>query len=251
MQEALSITPGAVGLFDLGVIVLQRLPVKPAGIDDIAASEASVQSGRYPFAKDLAFVSVEEPGGARRRAPAPRRRRRQAAADAQQRLHPAPGGPVSAPPRTPVRKDSLALRRYLDARMLPLAVLLAVLVSLSAPLAYFTLTAGTLRTRAHATAAQVAAAIGREIQARPVLWRYDDSNLLAQIQAHTEQPGIARIEVVDRTGVRVPLDPPARRPSSPTPCCGSPPRSRSTSRSSATCGPAPRSPTPAPAPCCC
>lgn len=114
---------------------------------------------------------------------------------------------ISKAPAAPVRKDSLALRRYLDARMLPLVVLLAVLVSLSAPLAYFTLTAGTLRTRAHATAVQVAAAVGREIQARPVLWRYDDSNLLAQIHAHTEQPGIARIEVVDRTGVRVPLDP--------------------------------------------
>lgn len=63
MQEALSITPGAVGLFDLGVIVLQRLPVRPLRIDDIAASEASVQSGRYPFAKDLAFVAVEEPAG--------------------------------------------------------------------------------------------------------------------------------------------------------------------------------------------
>ena len=108
---------------------------------------------------------------------------------------------------SPVRKDSIALRRYLDARMLPLAVLLAVLVSLSAPLAYFTLTAGVLRTRAAATAAQIAAAIGREVQARPVLWRYDDGNLLAQLHANTEQPGIARIEVVDRTGVRVPLDP--------------------------------------------
>lgn len=117
-------------------------------------------------------------------------------------------------PELHVPKDSLALRRYLDARMLPLAVLLAVLVSLSAPLAYFTLTAGTLRTRAGATAAQVAAAIGREIQARPVLWRYDDSNLLAEIQDHTDQPGIARIEVVDRTGVRVPLDP--RPPEAPS-----------------------------------
>lgn len=115
-------------------------------------------------------------------------------------------------PEKHVPKDSLALRRYLDARMLPLAVLLAVLVSLSAPLAYFTLTAGTLRTRAGATAAQVAAAIGREIQARPVLWRYDDSNLLAEIQDHTDQPGIARIEVVDRTGVRVPLAPRAPDP---------------------------------------
>lgn len=64
MQEALSITAGAVGLFDLGAIVLQRLPVKPLRVDEIAPSEASVQSGRYPFAKDLAFLSVEQPGGA-------------------------------------------------------------------------------------------------------------------------------------------------------------------------------------------
>jgi len=64
MQEALSITAGAVGLFDLGAIVLQRLPVKPLRIAEIDPSEASVQSGRYPFAKDLAFISVEQPGGA-------------------------------------------------------------------------------------------------------------------------------------------------------------------------------------------
>jgi ABC-type phosphate transport system substrate-binding protein len=64
MQEAISITTGAVGLFDLGAIVLQRLPVKPLRIDEIAPSEVSVQSGRYPFSKDLAFVSVEQPGGA-------------------------------------------------------------------------------------------------------------------------------------------------------------------------------------------
>jgi phosphate transport system substrate-binding protein len=63
MQEALSITAGAVGLFDLGAITLQSLPVRPLRIDDIAASEASVQSRRYPFSKDLAFVSVEEPVG--------------------------------------------------------------------------------------------------------------------------------------------------------------------------------------------
>jgi phosphate transport system substrate-binding protein len=63
MQEALSITAGAIGVFDLGAIVLQRLPVKPLRIDDIAPSEASVQSHRYPFAKDLALVSLEPPVG--------------------------------------------------------------------------------------------------------------------------------------------------------------------------------------------
>jgi phosphate transport system substrate-binding protein len=64
MQEALSITAGAVGLFDLGAIVLQRLPVKPLHIDQIAPSEPSVQSRRYPFSKDLAFVAVDLPTGA-------------------------------------------------------------------------------------------------------------------------------------------------------------------------------------------
>ncbi len=64
MQEALSITAGAVGVFDLGAIVLQRLPVKPMRLDGIDPSEASVQSRRYPFSKDLAFVSVDQPGGA-------------------------------------------------------------------------------------------------------------------------------------------------------------------------------------------
>ncbi|MBA3546161.1 MAG: hypothetical protein H0T76_06750, partial [Nannocystis sp.] len=102
---------------------------------------------------------------------------------------------------------TVSLRRYLAARMLPLAVLLAVLVSLSAPLAYFTLTARTLRTRAHATAVQVADAISREIQERPVLWRYDSLKLLAHIRAYISEPSIARIEVADTAGARVLLDP--------------------------------------------
>ena len=115
---------------------------------------------------------------------------------------------MSSPPEhvKDVARSNLGLRRYLTARMLPLAVLIAVLVSLSAPLAYFALTARTLRTRAHGTASQVAAAVSAEIQERPVLWRYDSLKLLAHIRAYTEDRSIARIEVVDRSGVRVPLD---------------------------------------------
>ncbi len=97
------------------------------------------------------------------------------------------------------------LRRYLGRRMLPLVVLLAVLVALSAPLAYFALSLRTLRTRAHATAAQVAAAVGRELQTRPLLWRYHAFKLTEQIAALTQDAAIARIEVVDDQGVRVPL----------------------------------------------
>lgn len=63
MQEALAITPGAIGLIDPGVISLERLPLRALRLDGIDANEASVQSKRYPFFKDLAFVAVEEPSG--------------------------------------------------------------------------------------------------------------------------------------------------------------------------------------------
>ena len=63
MQEALAITPGAIGLLDVGVISLQRLPLRALELDGYAPSEASVQSGRYPIAKDLAFAGLEAPTG--------------------------------------------------------------------------------------------------------------------------------------------------------------------------------------------
>lgn len=63
MQEALAITPGAIGLIDTGVISLEHLPLRALTLDGIEASEVTFQSRRYPFAKDLAFVAVEEPSG--------------------------------------------------------------------------------------------------------------------------------------------------------------------------------------------
>lgn len=63
MQEALVITPGAIGLIDTGVISLEHLPLRALKLDGIEASEVTFQSRRYPFAKDLAFVAVEEPSG--------------------------------------------------------------------------------------------------------------------------------------------------------------------------------------------
>jgi phosphate transport system substrate-binding protein len=63
MQEALAITPGAVGLLDVGAISLQRLPLRALELDGYAPSEASVQSRRYPFSKDLAFAALEAPTG--------------------------------------------------------------------------------------------------------------------------------------------------------------------------------------------
>lgn len=63
MQEALAITPGAVGLLDVGAISLLRLPLHALDLDGFAPSEASVQSRRYPYSKDLAFVVMETPTG--------------------------------------------------------------------------------------------------------------------------------------------------------------------------------------------
>ncbi|HEY8376843.1 MAG TPA: substrate-binding domain-containing protein, partial [Nannocystis sp.] len=63
MQEALAITPGSIGLLDVGAISLGRLPLRALRLDGYAPGEPSVQSGRYPYAKDLAFVTVEEPSG--------------------------------------------------------------------------------------------------------------------------------------------------------------------------------------------
>lgn len=111
-----------------------------------------------------------------------------------------------AGPNEHVRPGRVGLRRYLSARMLPLTVLLLVLVSVSAPLAYFALAARGLRAQAHATAIQAADAIAREVQERPVLWRYDAGKLLAHLRAYASNTRVVRIEVADRTGVRIPLD---------------------------------------------
>lgn len=105
-----------------------------------------------------------------------------------------------------VRSGGVGLRRYLSARMLPLTLLLLVLVSASAPLAYVALAVRGLQAQAQATAVQVADAIAREVQERPVLWRYDAGKLMAHLRAYASNTGVARIEVADVTGVRIPLD---------------------------------------------
>lgn len=111
-----------------------------------------------------------------------------------------------AGPKEHVPTGSVGLRRYLSARMLPLTLLLFVLVSVSAPLAYFALAARGLRAQAQSTAVQVADAIAREVQERPVLWRYDAAKLLSYLRAYASDTRVVRIEVADRTGIRIPLD---------------------------------------------
>jgi phosphate transport system substrate-binding protein len=61
MQEALMATEGAAGIFDLGAIVVQRLPLKVICVDGVTPSLWAVRAGRYPFWKDLSFVTVGPP----------------------------------------------------------------------------------------------------------------------------------------------------------------------------------------------
>lgn len=119
---------------------------------------------------------------------------------------PKSGAIETGPEGQVMRPGGVGLRRYLSARMLPLTLLLVVLVSASAPLAYFALAARGLRERARATAVQVADAVAGELQERPVLWRYDAHKLLEHLRAYAENTSAARVEVADRTGARIPLD---------------------------------------------
>lgn len=56
MHEALLTFPFALGLSDLGTILIERLPIKALLIDGVAPSLENVASGRYPFIKTLGLV---------------------------------------------------------------------------------------------------------------------------------------------------------------------------------------------------
>ncbi len=58
MQEALVSTPGAIGLFDQGLAVIQDLPLVLLEYEGKRPTEDSVQTGSYPITKDLSFVML-------------------------------------------------------------------------------------------------------------------------------------------------------------------------------------------------
>ena len=60
MQEALISTPGAVGLFDQGLAVIQGLPIIVLEFNGQRPSQDAVKTGRYPLHKDLAFVLPDD-----------------------------------------------------------------------------------------------------------------------------------------------------------------------------------------------
>lgn len=103
------------------------------------------------------------------------------------------------------------LRSYLGSRLGPLAVLLVVVVSVTAPVALFVLGHQTLELQAHESANQVADVIRREAEQRPRLWKYDTPKLLAHLRSYRRQDNIVRIDVVDADGQLIDPDEPELR----------------------------------------
>jgi phosphate transport system substrate-binding protein len=57
MQEALMTTEGAIGVFDRGAIVSQRLPIRILNFEGISPLAQHIKDGTYPFFKELSFVA--------------------------------------------------------------------------------------------------------------------------------------------------------------------------------------------------
>ena len=60
MLEALLTVPFALGLTDLGTVMIERLPIKPVALDGIAPTPDNLANGRYPFTITLGFVWRED-----------------------------------------------------------------------------------------------------------------------------------------------------------------------------------------------
>lgn len=118
---------------------------------------------------------------------------------------------MSEPRRVEADAVQVDLRSYLGSRLGPLAVLLVVVVSVTAPVALFVLGHQTLELQAHESAIQVADVIRREAEQRPRLWKYDTPKLLAHLRSYRRQDNIVRIDVVDEEGRLIDPDEPERR----------------------------------------
>jgi len=118
---------------------------------------------------------------------------------------------MSDAPRVDADTVEVDLRSYLGSRLGPLAVLIVVVVAVTAPVALFVLGHQTLELQAHESASQVADVIRREAEQRPQLWKYDTPKLLAHLRSYRRQDNIVRIDVVDADGRLIDPDEPERR----------------------------------------
>jgi phosphate transport system substrate-binding protein len=67
MNETLARTPHAIGVSDLGSLIIERHAIKPLKVNGVAPTLKNLQNGRYPLYKTLAFVYRQDrlPAGAR------------------------------------------------------------------------------------------------------------------------------------------------------------------------------------------
>ncbi len=93
----------------------------------------------------------------------------------------------------------ITLERYLGSRLLPIATLVFVAVSLSAPVAFIDLRMRELHGVAEGTGRAVAELIEREAAQRPNVWRYDTPKLVQHV-VHQKQADVARIEIAGTDG---------------------------------------------------
>lgn len=97
----------------------------------------------------------------------------------------------------------VGLRSYLRERLAPLVLLLFVVVSISAPVAYYIMGARTVEANARETARQVARVLREEAELRPRLWRYEADRIVDYTRRHAESPSIVRIDLLDGDGRRI------------------------------------------------
>jgi len=85
-----------------------------------------------------------------------------------------------------------------------LALLLASVVAISAPVAFYVLGTRGASVQARATAQQFAAVVRREAEQRPLLWKYDSPKMLAHLRTYDDpRAHVVHIAVVDTQGQNI------------------------------------------------
>lgn len=60
MNELLAKTPFAIGISDLGTILIEQLGIKVLNLNGVLPTVDTIRNGRYPLVKDLAFVYMKD-----------------------------------------------------------------------------------------------------------------------------------------------------------------------------------------------
>jgi signal transduction histidine kinase len=102
-----------------------------------------------------------------------------------------------------MRVAQVGLQTYLRERLTPLVILLGVVMTVSAPVAYYIMGTRTVKANARASARQVATVVRDEAEIRPRLWRYEADQIIDYTRRHLDAPSIVRIDLVDGEGRKI------------------------------------------------